>query len=229
MTNKSQASSFKKLKGNSANNLKFIEQTKKAKVATDKLLSEAVDKIIQLVEEKVSQNPANKEVNNFTKLLITPRNFNLKAEMRNDYFSKWVESMGVFKCSGDLLTNKQNYHLRAYSTKSSSDVVDSGATFYMVNDPNRFLPGTLKLSDSLGKIYLADDTGIPIVGLGSISLELDKHITKIINDVLLVPDLTENLFSVSHLLKDTNDLVIFSKSNVHLYLCDSNKVVKIGK
>ena len=140
--------------------------------------------------------------------------------MRNNKFSKSALTTSVEELEKRLDTPN--------APGSTEHVIDSGATYYMVNDKNLFLHDTSVESRHLGNIYLANDAPIPILGKGTVLLDLGNGITREIKDVLLVPQLSESLCSISHLLKDTKDLVIFSEVNVWIYLYDIGKLITIG-
>lgn len=112
--------------------------------------------------------------------------------------------------------------------KNSVKLIDSGASLYMSPTLENFdLDTFVSVSDEW--VYLGDDSPIPIAGRGDILERLPNGTTRRINGCLHVPDLVETLVSITHLLRGTSDLVIFSANDVSLYLASSGQVLKIGR
>ncbi|KAF3618246.1 hypothetical protein FXO38_33544 [Capsicum annuum] len=74
--------------------------------------------------------------------------------------------------------------------------VDSGCTQHMTSKQEYFT----KLESAKGSVKLIDKTTLEIVGKGTVAIEAPKG-TKFIQDVLLVPDLDQNLLSVGQMLE----------------------------
>ncbi|KAF3636833.1 hypothetical protein FXO37_25248 [Capsicum annuum] len=74
--------------------------------------------------------------------------------------------------------------------------LDSGCTQHMTSKREYFT----KLESAKGSIKLADKTTLEIVGKGTVAIEAPKS-TKFIQDVLLVPDLDQNLLIVGQMLE----------------------------
>ena len=107
-------------------------------------------------------------------------------------------------------------------------IIDSGASRIMT--PSR---DTL-VQDSFREIrdeyaLLGDDSKVTIEGSGQMAIEFNNSHGLILEDAPVVPDLTEGLISVSHLLQNTDNILSFSKDAVFIYLADSNKVIEIGR
>lgn len=106
-------------------------------------------------------------------------------------------------------------------------IIDSGCSRIMSNNYDDFIPQTM-ISIQNEYVYLGDDTPIPIKGKGEIDLNLGGHKFRI-EGVLWVPDLVDSLISISHLVKNTNDYVVFANDKVYLYLQKENKTIKFGQ
>lgn len=79
--------------------------------------------------------------------------------------------------------------------------IDSGASSHLTSDRRIFK----KFSESNNFAYIvtADNTRLKVIGSGSIELQVDSKSIPV-NDVLLVPDITANLLSVSSMVKAGN-------------------------
>ena len=71
----------------------------------------------------------------------------------------------------------------------------------------------MKLESAKGSVKLADKIKLEIVGKGTVAIEAPKG-TKFIQDVLLVPDLDQNLLSVGQMLEQDYMLLFKDKKYV---------------
>ena len=111
--------------------------------------------------------------------------------------------------------------IKAFATTSldgSQDTewhTDMGATSHMTNDVaalDKFVP-------YIGnqRVFVGNDQSLRISHIGSISSLIASHLLKI-SDVLLVPHITKNLFSISKLTHENNCFVTFSSSGFTIFL-----------
>ena len=89
-------------------------------------------------------------------------------------------------------------------------MIDSGATYVMVNKTDYFKPGTFRFCNNK-YVHLGDDSPIAIEGTGTIDLMFSETEKREVKDVLYVPKLAESLISISHLLGNSNDHVEIGK------------------
>src|SRR5262249_38250173 len=96
-------------------------------------------------------------------------------------------------------------------------LIDSGCTNHMTNDADLFcdLDHTCRT-----KVTLGDGTTVDALGKGSIQIQTHKG-TKLIRDVLLVPDLNQNLLSVTQMMQNGYSLY-FNQNYCKIF--DSNEV-----
>ncbi|KAJ3280119.1 hypothetical protein HDU76_009274, partial [Blyttiomyces sp. JEL0837] len=107
----------------------------------------------------------------------------------------------------------------------NKSLADSGSSSCMSEDKsifNTFEPVQNEY------VYLADDHKIPIEGKGTVVLDFGRGLKRTLNDVLYVPDLSETLFSISHLLDKSDDLVIFDFNTIYLYVRSKDLLICIG-
>ena len=99
--------------------------------------------------------------------------------------------------------NVTNTNTHGYSTSiqvTPKMVADSGTTRHMFNDM-QFFPHGLEDPPLSSHVQLADESTIPILGIGTASctaIDGLNHHPLILPDVLYVPALSENLYSVHH-------------------------------
>ena len=107
----------------------------------------------------------------------------------------------------------------------SNIMLDSGATSIMSPDKSLFT----HLTESTDHfVLLGDDSPVPVAGVGTINLTLQGHKCRI-RKALYVPALVETLVSVSHLLGDSDNLLIFSRNEVCMYLTNAKKMLMVGR
>jgi len=89
----------------------------------------------------------------------------------------------------------------SFFLNSNDWCLDSGASEHMCNDKNLF--ETLKEEQAAGKIKIGDGTLLDIEGTGTVKLYVwngSEFIKTYLSDVVYVPKLKVNLFSVGHTL-----------------------------
>ncbi|KAL4348534.1 hypothetical protein GQ457_17G002770 [Hibiscus cannabinus] len=110
------------------------------------------------------------------------------------------------------------YARQAFTSNGSKDkwLIDSGCTSYMTNDSSIFskLDSSTKFPVRMGNGAVVKSTG-----KGTIVVQIKKG-TRYINDVLLVPDLNENLLSVAQMVRNDYSLVF---ENNHCTIMDPEK------
>lgn len=101
-----------------------------------------------------------------------------------------------------------NAFIVALATQASNDVwmIDFGASFHMTSHRDYFTK--YEKYDS-GRVYLASDSSLEIVGRGRVRIQFPDGRVKGINDVMHIPGLAQNLFYVSK-LNDVGVQVTFS-------------------
>ncbi|KAF3666601.1 Long chain acyl-CoA synthetase 1 [Capsicum annuum] len=82
-----------------------------------------------------------------------------------------------------------------------------------------------KLESTKGSVKLADKTKLEIVGKGTVTIKAPKG-TKFIQDVLLVPDLDQNLLSVGQMLEQDYMLLFIDKKCV-VFESSGQKVIMV--
>lgn len=178
-------------------------------------------KMVRMVESMIT-----KQFSSFKDELmvcsITPRN-NLDNSLIKSFLSEAKVVLVENKDSTIHLLNS-----RSNRSNSSKWLLDSGATHMMSASKDIFDPETYQTLKN-EKVYLADDTGVEIEGVGNISMEVAPGITKTFQKALHVPTLQETLISVCSLVKDTEDLVIFGYNKVLLYIKNTNKLIALGR
>ena len=122
----------------------------------------------------------------------------------------------------------QVFEVKGVRSKGQDNfLIDTGASLIMSPDITLFDTATL-MPSKYDFVYLGDDTAIPVEASGTLHLPLGK--TKIqVRNALYVPKLVDTLVSLTHLLQDSDDLVVFSQDTVYIYLRDRNQVIQIGK
>ncbi|CAN1807780.1 Retrovirus-related Pol polyprotein from transposon TNT 1-94 [Linum perenne] len=83
-------------------------------------------------------------------------------------------------------------------SKAESWVIDSGASFHATPSKEFF---TSYKAGYQGKVYLGDNQPCDVVGKGEVQIKLNGYVWKL-NDVRHIPDLRNNLISVSQLAKE---------------------------
>lgn len=104
---------------------------------------------------------------------------------------------------------------------ASQWIFDTGATSHMCSNANMFT----QLRMETGSVSLADQSCIPIVGVGNVTLccEVDNHITNInLTDVLYVPKLGRSLFSW-RAVKRKNKCILIDNGILELKLKSNNR------
>lgn len=93
----------------------------------------------------------------------------------------------------------------AMAAEASVDTwfIDSGASSHLTSDRQIFKK--FSENSNFADIVTADNTRLKVIGSGSIELLVDSRIIPV-NDVLLVPDITANLLSVSSMVKAGNSV-----------------------
>ncbi len=80
--------------------------------------------------------------------------------------------------------------------KASNFIIDSGASKHMCGHKNQF--STLTYKENLGMVHTANDERLKIKGIGEIKIRpTNTQDTLTLKEVLYVPELEQNLFSVS--------------------------------
>ena len=110
--------------------------------------------------------------------------------------------------------------------------LDSGATHHLTNDMNN-----MHVSESFtgtSKLIVGNGAGLSITHLGSVVLKMHKNrddalSTLKLNDMLLVPQITKNLISISRLTKDNNIVVEFTDKFCFVKDKMKNVVILQGK
>lgn len=87
--------------------------------------------------------------------------------------------------------------------------LDSGCTQHMTSKQEYFT----NLESDRGLVKLADKSKLAFVGKGTVAIEFPKGI-KFIQDVLLVPNLDQNLVSVGQMLEQDNILLFKDRKSV---------------
>ncbi|KAH9747507.1 hypothetical protein KPL70_004741 [Citrus sinensis] len=114
--------------------------------------------------------------------------------------------------------------------------LDSGATHHLTNDINN-----MHVSEAFAgasKLFVGNDVGLNITHIGSAALKSynsnNASLTIKLDDILLMPQITKNLISISKLTKD-NDVVIeftdnfcFVKDKVRNLIILQGKAEKVG-
>ncbi|XP_048232868.1 uncharacterized protein LOC125370622 [Ricinus communis] len=95
-----------------------------------------------------------------------------------------------------------NSSLTYISTTSNTWVIDSGATYHMTSNSSIL---TSLMSSPVKFVQVANRTSMPITGVGNISISP----TFLISFVLLAPDLSNSLLSISKITKSLNCSAIF--------------------
>ena len=122
----------------------------------------------------------------------------------------------VYVVKGARIVNKLNDNLMT---------LDSGASHTMVPGNDGWL--TYRPIQNMFA-YLGDDTPTPIIGIGTRRVNFGG-INRHIRNCYHVPKLVDFLLSVSHVLKDTDDLLVFSKDLVWYYFQNTKTLVEIGR
>ncbi|TYZ66515.1 hypothetical protein PybrP1_006514 [[Pythium] brassicae (nom. inval.)] len=86
------------------------------------------------------------------------------------------------------------FAVAAAASKSSSWLLDSGASSHMTHDRNDFV--RYKALDSRVDVFVADGGRLPVHGVGDVELQLQCGRTAVATDVLHVPALNRKLLSV---------------------------------
>lgn len=117
--------------------------------------------------------------------------------------------------------------------EGSSDTnwyLDSGATHHLTNDMNN-----MQISESFtgtSKLIIGNGTGLNITHIGKAVLRLhnctDSTVIKL-NNILLVPQITKNLISISQLTKDNNITVEFADKSCFVKDKVKNLIILQGK
>ncbi|KAH9699463.1 retrovirus-related pol polyprotein from transposon RE1 [Citrus sinensis] len=117
--------------------------------------------------------------------------------------------------------------------EGSSDTnwyLDSGATHHLTNDMNN-----MQISESFtgtSKLIIGNGTGLNITNIGKAVLRLhnctDSTVIKL-NNILLVPQITKNLISISQLTKDNNITVEFTDKSCFVKDKVKNLIILQGK
>lgn len=134
--------------------------------------------------------------------------FNSEASRRND--NKDCES------SGNVSRNSECHAAPSFSgSRTENWIVDSGATQHMCRNKGSFFQ--LDVTHK-GNIIVADGNRIPIMGKGSVRLTLvsgNDRWDVVLNDVLWVPELSDNLVSVNQLGRK-GYTAVFTEESCHL-------------
>ena len=112
--------------------------------------------------------------------------------------------------------------------------LDSGATHHLTNDINNM--HVSEVFTGISKLLVGNGAGLSITHVGSAALKShnfnNASLTLKLNDILLAPQITKNLISISKLTKD-NDVVIeftnnicFVKDNVRNLIIPQGKAEK---
>jgi hypothetical protein len=127
-----------------------------------------------------------------------------------------VKGGRLLAVKGVSVVNKEGY------------MIDTGASLCMSNTKEAFIEGSYRRWG--GKyVYLGDDSPVEIAGVGDCLIQITPTEKRRVEGVLHVPSLADNLLSITHLLKDTQDMAIFTGDSAHLYLANSNKIVELGR
>ena len=100
----------------------------------------------------------------------------------------------------------------ASGVSSDGWIIDSGATHHMCHDKSAFVSTTNLKSDK--KILLGDSSHIDAQMKGEVKLTMildDKKVMGSLKNVLYTPKMSRNLFSVTHCVKQGNDVYFDSK------------------
>ena len=117
--------------------------------------------------------------------------------------------------------------------EGSSDAnwyLDSGATYHLTNDMNN-----MQISESFAgtsKLIIGNGIGLNITHIGKAILRMhnctDSTVIKL-NNILLVPQITKNLISISQLTKDNNIIVEFTDKLFFMKDRVKNLIILQGK
>lgn len=109
--------------------------------------------------------------------------------------------------------------LSVKTKKPSTWIIDSGASDHMTGDPSLF-QSYYPCSENY-KVHIANGSLSSVTGIGSIIISQDL----ILKSVLLVPNLTCNLLSISKLIKDRTCVTKFYPSHCQFQDLDSGKTI----
>ncbi|KAJ3701119.1 hypothetical protein LUZ61_004824 [Rhynchospora tenuis] len=110
-------------------------------------------------------------------------------------------------------------------TTASNWYIDSGATSHITSDINNL--SSYHPYEGPEAVHIANGTGLKITHKGLAYIQTGTKTLKLIN-VLLVPDITKNLLSVSQLLADNNVKIEFSSDSCFVKDLATNKVLLHG-
>ncbi|KAJ3279248.1 hypothetical protein HDU76_009571, partial [Blyttiomyces sp. JEL0837] len=153
-----------------------------------------------------------------------------------DYGNGGDQSPNIYNMADEDFNEYMKALYPSYAYVASTDVsnnddvdilADSGASRFMTPCIDHF--SKLEMSNGKSSIELADNSKISALGKGVVTLHLPDKTTRELKGALYVPEFRDALGSVSHLINNTDDLVIFSKENVQLYIDDQETLHTIGK
>jgi hypothetical protein len=114
------------------------------------------------------------------------------------------------------------------ANKTTKIIIDSGASRIMI--PNREDLDQFYYTPLDGEFaLLGDDSPVPIAGTGHLRIDINGQHAEYIKDVLHVPNLSESLLSISHLLQNTRNVVSFTADHVFMYFPDTDRTIELGK
>ncbi|KAE8692073.1 hypothetical protein F3Y22_tig00110860pilonHSYRG00043 [Hibiscus syriacus] len=122
--------------------------------------------------------------------------------------------------------------IEAFAATSVDEPIDSewytdtGATSHMTNDVAA-LDNSVPYTGNQ-RVYIGNGTSMPISRIGSISSIVTSHPLPL-SDVLLVPNLTKNLLSISNLTRENNCLITFSSSSFTIHDLATRTVVGVKR
>ncbi|KAJ3061815.1 hypothetical protein HDU98_002296 [Podochytrium sp. JEL0797] len=112
---------------------------------------------------------------------------------------------------------------------TSTRMIDSGASVTMSPEKSMFVPGSLQSVFDEFVVLADDNTTIPVEEKGIIRYEYAPGVYDEQPGGLYVPQLAETLISISHMLKDTDNVVSFSADTVYIWISKLDKVIEIGQ
>lgn len=200
---------------------KTTKTTKSEKVKAGSVrfakISEIADEIIAEASTPINQSNSDES--------ITPNTQYRKSELPPSSLLK--DRAAALKAHLDSGKPIEGKGLRFIQNKDF--MIDSGASYLMVNNTKHFKPGSFQPIKGR-QVYLGDESPIAIEGTGSMTIRLSPTENRVIDKVLYVPQLAECLLSISHLIGNSpNDFVIFGRDQVFLHNIRNGQIIEIGK